>query len=365
MKKFLCICSLLLSFLLILGCASFVGNDDEVLQISDIKSQLLDNGDILITISYLDESQKPTTFTVPKGKQGETGIGIKEVLTSEKNDGNTKVITIVYTDSLIQPTVVELNNGLSILNIQTVFDDVTNNTSMILEYSDGTVSEPIILPKGDNGKDGLGIVEIKQRVNRDFSVTLTIVMSNEEEVQVTIPAPQKGEDGLGIKDIVSVPNGDKYIMTITYTDDTVKELEFARPNKWFSEMSIPSSDDGINGDLWYDLAHNVIYVKQNNKWNKIIDLSITTSQTYTIRFELNDSNDEPASLPVGSLFTYEIVSGHYFKDSGYDIPIPTRNGYSFKGWYTVKVPTVVNGAFTDLTPVFSDLILFAIWEENN
>lgn len=31
----------------------------------------------------------------------------------------------------------------------------------------------------------------------------------------------------------------------------------------------------------------------------------------------------------------------------------------------VKIPTVVNGAFTDLTAVFSDLTLYAKWELAN
>ena len=84
-----------------------------------------------------------------------------------------------------------------------------------------------------------------------------------------------------------------------------------------------------------------------------------------MKFDLNDSADAPASMPLGTLFTYEIVGGNYFKASGYEIPVPTREGYIFAGWYTVKIPTDVNGALTDLTAVFSDLTLYAKWELAN
>ena len=67
-------------------------------------------------------------------------------------------------------------------------------------------------------------------------------------------------------------------------------------------------------------------------------------------------------MPAGSLISYEIECGNYFGASGYQLPMPTRNGFNFKGWYLVKTPTVINGAFTDVTPVLSDLKLYAVWE---
>lgn len=341
--------------------------EEEVLQIANITTTTLENGNIQVKITYSDEEISPTTFIVPKGNEGDvgkTGNGIKEVTTTKKEDGTGSTLTITYTDSTMEPTTFDIKDGVSISNIESTYDEESGSYHINVILSDGTSYGPLMIPKGQDGKDGISIVGIEQRINRDFSVTLTLKMSEGEDVLVQIPAPQQGKDGRGIKEIVSIPNGDKYIMTITYSDDTTQELEFARPNKWFSESSIPSNEDGINGDLWYDLAHNVIYVKQNNKWNKVIDLSQSVEQTYTIRFDLNDTNEEPASMPAGSLLTYEIESSTYFASSGYSIPVPNREGYIFEGWYSVKNPTAVNGKFTDLTPVVADLTLYASWIEN-
>ena len=359
--SFLCFCTLFF----LSSCSSFFGSDSEGILIQSISTKTLENGDIEVTISYTDEEKKPTTFIVPRGENGESGTGIKEVLTKQKEDGTGTVLTITYTNNAIQPTTFEVKDGVSLSKIETLYDEETTDTYMVVHFSDGTMSEPLLLPKGEKGKDGISVLGIEQRINRDYSVTLTFLMSEGDDVIVEIPAPIQGEDGKGIEEIISIPRNDNYMMIITYTDGTTQELEFARPNKWFSESATPTVADGINGDLWYDLSHNIIYVKQSNRWVRVIDLNQITGETYTVRFDLNDSASDMASMPVGSLLTYEIPSGHYFEASGYEIPIPIRTGYTFKGWYTVKNPTVVHGAFTDLTAVFSDITLYAKWEKVN
>ncbi len=338
--------------------------EEEVLQIANITTTTLENGNIQVKIIYSDEEIAPTTFVIPKGNEGDigkTGNGIKEVTTSKNEEGNGSIITITYTDETMEPTILNVSDGVSIKNIESSLNEEKEEYEMNIILTDGTTFGPLIIPKG---KDGNSILGIKQQINIDNSVTLTIKTSNGEDYIVQIPAPQQGEDGRGIKEIVSVPNGDQYVMTITYTDDTTQVLEFARPNKWFSEIAMPSNEDGINGDLWYDLAHNTIYVKQNDKWNKVIDLSQNVEETFTVRFDLNDNNEAPANMPAGSLLTYEIESSTYFASSGYSIPVPAREGYQFEGWYTVKNPTAINGKFTDLTPVCGDLTLYANWTAN-
>ncbi len=61
---------------------------------------------------------------------------------------------------------------------------------------------------------------------------------------------------------------------------------------------------------------------------------------------------------------FELVNSNFLDNNGYgDIPIPTRDGYIFKGWYRSKSPTATSSPFTDFTPILSDLELFAIWEK--
>ena len=67
---------MLLSLLLISSSASLsgcFGFGDEAMEISSITTVTLENGDIQVIITYVDEDMKPTTFVVPKGDSGEDG----------------------------------------------------------------------------------------------------------------------------------------------------------------------------------------------------------------------------------------------------------------------------------------------------
>ena len=60
---------------------------------------------------------------------------------------------------------------------------------------------------------------------------------------------------------------------------------------------------------------------------------------------------------------YDQFGHSAFQNNGYgEIPIPTREGYVFVGWYRTKTITSINSAFTDFTIVLTDLELYAIWE---
>ena len=347
--------------------------EEEVLQISSIQTIELENGDIQVFIIYSDEEIAPTTFVVPKGDAGEDGKdgnGIKEISYELSEDKQNTILNIEFTQQGVNPEKIIIPNGVSVTNIEQSFDEETQMTTLYVNFSDGSKSEPILIPRGEKGEDGISVIGIDQRVNRDMSVTLTFNLSQGEPVIVDIPAPQKGEDGAegrGIKDIVSIPKGDSYTMIITFTDDTTQELEFARPNRWFSEMSKPTKDDGIDGDLWYDTAHQIIYLKQNGRWVETMNFNDTVEEIipYTVTFNLNDSNEEPASMPVGTLLEYKIDPNMNFYSSGYEVPQPTREGYEFEGWYTTKIVSSVHGTFTDLTYVMSDMTLYAKWSKTN
>ena len=355
---------LILSFCLLLtGCGGFF--QEETVEIASIDSVVLNDGSTQVIITYVDPEMKPTTFIIPKGEAGQTGNGIKNITYEQSDDGGRTVVTIEFTDETVEPKVIAIPNGKSILDIVTDVDPETLDTKLTIVYSDGSIEDPIIVPAGVQGVDGIGIQEVKQRINRDFSVTLTLVLTNGEEVLVEIPAPVQGEDGIGIKDIVSVPNGDTYTMIITFDDEaeTTKELEFARPNKWFSEMGAPTPDDGIDGDLWYDLAHQTISIKENGSWGEVLNFNITEPDPFSVKFNLNDNDGEQkAGMPTGAKMSYSIPAGKYFAASNYQIPIPVRPGYEFLGWCTSPHKTPVNGYFTDLTVVQADITLYAIWE---
>ena len=357
---------LLLSFCVLLtGCGGFFA--EETVEISSIDTITLDDGSTQITINYVDPEMKPTTFIIPKGEAGKTGNGIKNITYNQSDDGTKTIVIIEFTDETIEPQMVAIPNGKSVVNVLTEVDPETKDTNITLVLSDGSTYGPFFVPAGVQGVDGVGISSINKTLNGDLSVTLNIVLTDGNEVFVEIPAPEQGEDGVGIKNIVSIPNGDTYTMIITYDDEfeTTKELEFARPNKWFSEMGTPTSSDGIDGDLWYDLAHQIIFLKENGSWSTVMDFGITESEPFTVKFNLNDNDGDPqkAGMPSGSRVTYQITGGEYFAISNYQIPIPVRPGYEFLGWCTSPHKTPVNGYFTDLTIVKADLTLYAIWQK--
>ena len=369
---------MLLSLLLISSSASLsgcFGFGDEAMEISSITTVTLENGDIQVIITYVDEDTKPTTFVVPKGDSGEDGKdgnGIKEITSSQSEDGLNTLVNITFTQENVDPIQIPVPNGVSIKNIEKRFEEETQCTYIKFLFTDGSESEEYAIPKGEpgkdgiDGKDGISIVEIIPTVNRDYSVTLQIVLSEGEPVEVLIPAPEKGDkgdDGKEIADITAEYAGDKYVVKVTYNDESTNEIEFARPNRWFTDRVEP--EGSIVGDLWYDIDHQIIYIRQNvggtDRWVSVMNFADVTEDPFRVDFYLNDSITEPAYMPSGTLNYYEIEPNKNFYSSGYEMPEPTRVGYEFAGWYTVKNPGPAHGAFTDLTLVMSETTLYAKW----
>ena len=169
---------LLLSFLLISSASltSCFGFGEEALQINTITTVTLENGDIQVIITYTDEDVKPTTFVVPKGTAGEDGKdgnGIKEITYSQSEDKQNTIVNIAFTQQGVNPVDVIVPNGVSVTGIDQSFDEETQMTTLIVNFSDGTKSEPILIPKGEKGDAGISVLGIDKKTNRDKSITLT------------------------------------------------------------------------------------------------------------------------------------------------------------------------------------------------
>ena len=365
-KIFTFLCFIFMTFGLMTGCGGFV--DDESLVITSITTELLEDGRTMVVITYDDEELKPSIFYIPKGDEGEKGPqgdGI-ESITYDYDQNGDYILTITFTNSEKEPLVLNLKNGVSVANITSQFDSTTGDTYLTIVYSDGTTSDPIIIPKGEKGKDGNGIIGITYKTNEDNSTTINIFMADGNISKVQIPAPQKGEDGRGIKAIIGTEDENYYYITFEYTDDsTPTEIKFSKPenpNEWYSGYGNPSSTLGKNGDYYFDLNGNDIYHKIDGIW--IIVVNFEDEETLcSVKFELN-AND--AFLPEGHNYKlyYAIPKGSNFASNGTAVPIPVRNGYTFNGWYTSQTPSVVHGSFNDLTIVSNDLTLYANWIEN-
>lgn len=368
MKKTLMIALMFIVTFALTGCGAFFGEEESLLIESIEYNYLEEEGVTRVTVNYLNEDKSPDVFDIPngvpgvEGPVGADGNGISSIEYEYSADGFNTQITVKYTDENTEPTIFDIPNGRSVSGVRSETDRATGNTLMFLQYSDGTESEQIVIRKG---VDGNSIIGYNQVVNEDLSVTVTFQCSQSDDVVITIPAPQKGDPGVGVESMISQEVGDEYQIIVKYTDGNEQTLKFARPadpNKWMTGSVSPVNSLGDDGDFYFDTYHNVIYLKENGSWSEIVNFE-TSETIYKITFYLNDSGDAPASMPPYTFTQYKVNYGEYFSTDHGAIPIPTRTGYVFKGWYLTTNVTPVNAPFTDLTPVYSDMKLYACWEK--
>jgi uncharacterized repeat protein (TIGR02543 family) len=355
--KILTLSTMCLGMPLLNACSFFRGNDSKVTGIKEILVDYDEDGNALITINYTDSHKEPVSFVLPKGTDGEVGTGIKKV-DYEQDEYGATTVTISFTGDKLDPVSFVLEPGKSISDVK--FDtDAEGNTLIIFMDSDGNELSPITVFKGDSG---VGIASIISEIDPDTGETIvSMYMSDDpdKENPVVVRIPQ-GKTGKGITSIVSEKRGSMVYLTINYTEGEPDIISFDAAPAWTTGYSMPNNTDGYDGDYYFDIEHDVIYIKENGRWNVAVDFN-TNAQEYTVSFNLNDTNAEPASL-VGNR-SYVIRKGETFYSSNYTLPIATRSGYTFGGWSTSKTPNVTNGIFTDLTPVLSDMTLYAVWTE--
>ena len=87
--------------------------------------------------------------------------------------------------------------------------------------------------------------------------------------------------------------------------------------------------------------------------------------TFTVTFDLNVDEAELGDVTMpNDIYSYEVDKNTYFVANYDEIPVPTREGYTFVGWYTKPEKDATMSPLTDLTPICSDLYLYAIWQAN-
>lgn len=346
------------------GCGFVI--QDEALEIAGIASTVLEDGQTMVVITYTDEEVAPTVFYLPKGEDGEdgkNGTGIASFDYKEDNYGNYDV-TIKFTDESVEDVKLKLTNGVSISTITTQENSETGQTEMVIFYSDGTKSDPLVLPKGDKGEDGKGIESYSYLLNEETGgYTLSFTFTDGNNFDCEIPKPEKGDDGKGIAAIVSSQTETEYVLIISYTDNSTPQVvRFDKPSTWLFGTTAPNDiNDGKNGDFYYDTSKNTIYLKKDGTWVIQTDFSDVDTK-YVVSFNLNAS--DAIFLPgFGYDSSYIFTNGDTFYSTQRSVPIPYRNGYTFVGWYTSATPSVTHGSFNDLTPVISDMTLYAAWEK--
>ena len=349
-KKLLGFIATLMMIPVIGGCNSFFNTEsNNVNGIESVSHQIVPEG-VEVTIVFDDDSKEPVVFLIPKGTAGVDGNSIQSIVPSYNDAGNL-TITINFTDPSILPVTLEIPSNKGIKNLTQELD-TDGNTVITIEYTDGTFSNPIVVFKGSTG---LSIVDIEPTLLDDGRTELKITMSDSSSYTVMVPAPETGN---GIAMIEPTETEDEYVLIIHYTDGREETVSFDKPNRWHRVQGIPGQNEYNDGDFAFDVVGHVIYQKINGVWYEVANLNTDDSViNYSVSFQLNGDG---ATLTRGD-FAYSVPNGKTMYSEHHTMPEASRPNYDFLGWSTVKEPTVVNGWFTDLTPVVCDMTLYAIW----
>lgn len=353
-----------ISFSLV-SCDSFSKeNDQEFLKISAFEFKEIDGVNYLV-ISYMDEEKEDTLVPLPE-EQGTTN-SITGISYKSSDDGKKTIVTVKFSDGTSDDF--EVPNGVSVTSIS--YETIAGVAKMIVNYSDGSKDElPVI-----KGEDGIGIDKIEaDDTDPTGKVKITFYYTNGNTYEVTLPAPKEGEKGKGISSmsVLDDVENNVYKMTVVYSDGSVQNFPLAKPAvvAWHLVNGKPADGFGKHGDFAFDQGNSKIYLNTNGIWDTVANLA-TSINRYQIEFNLNAPNDATAKLPVGYNIIHYANEGTYFWSSENlnpiaGVPEPTRDGYTFVGWYREPgdlSPT--DGKFTDLTPVFGNLYLYAHWEANS
>ena len=325
LKKILMLFILSISLFYITSCSAFMGSD-EGLMIEDIKAEYNEeDGSTKITITFTDEDEAEVTFTIPKGEQGENGlagVGIESIVETENN-----TLLITFTDETTKEIPLDLED---ITDIYSTYKPNENTTTVTIETNKNKYEF--------NVNDPLGISNITNSID--------------------------GTTGnLGIESIVTEDSENEYILHITYTDGTTEQFNFNKPNStsWYSGVGAPMFImNATDGDFYFDTANFKFY--QYNamqlSWVLIADLGIAGDKCVVTFNAVKNGGEIISGNP-----SIECSRGDYISLGS--IPIAYKAGYEFIGWYTdPNASSNVNAEkFTDLTPVMSNLELFACFIE--
>ena len=369
MKKrgiFLLTSALIFGTLSVTSCNSFFGS--EAYSIQEVTTNTNDDGSIKVTIKYTDGANMPDySFNIPKGYDGNGIADIKSELIPDK-----QLIRIIvkFTDKNFKDYIIEVPvlNGPGIKEITESVISETGEKVMIISFTDDRPDVSIKLPKGDKG---VGIKKIENNMNEDGSMHIDVILDDGTTIPLDMPKPN---DGIGIENIeISVDNlTGKNIINFVMTDGSNKKVEIDRATVWYDgALSPDSSNNEVAknaqvGDFYFESVHYIIYKKVSNisgkEWKIIANLgSASVSQKYVVKFNLNDQDGEKAEIINNAPISREIPVGRTFLSEGFDLPLAYRKGYDFLGWYTKSEYNPTLGRFTDLTPVYSEMNLFACW----
>lgn len=325
---------------------------------------------IMVIIDYVGDEYPDSMFFLPNGEEGKEGNGISDV-TAELVEGGARIkITVSYTDKTRDPSEFTFENSVFPTDFTCELDEETGDYRLSITLSNGDTSEFTL----HNGVDGDRIESITTRVDEETGTTYIVITmaslgpdGSPVTYEFAMPEGDKGEQGVGIAairvDNYLTANDPSYVyLVVELTDGSSLTTRIPKVNNWTVGEGKPNDNAGSYGDFYFDSLNYCIYYKDFEGWTTIMDLSDKRSDTHIVRFMIDKTtamDKEPIVMSHGS----------YFYRSGYEIPTPDREGFTFDGWYTMLnddgTVNVNSGRFTDLTPVLTDMVLYAHFIPND
>lgn len=350
------------------SCSNSFFGGDESLQIKDVTHVYdSESGNTIVTITFMDEDTDPVTFLIPRGISGKDGVSIKDVTSRMTSDGKSIELHISYSDGTIPDTVISVPvlQGKGIKEVEVNKDDL-GNTTIQFTYTDDTKGDVITIPKGDdgNGIESFDVVGPDKDGVTNITVTLTDGTVKEFSVQ-------NGRDGVSISSIAySAEKSDnkRYALVVTYSDGYEETVYLDRPQttRWYTGATNPDEDNTANhnaqeGDFYLNKLNGYVYLRnQDGTWTFLFGMKNDGSSSglevyHTVFFDPKEGkiNNEDG------IFMASVLDGRTIALE--NIPSPSYEGHKFVGWYT-DLNNVNAGRFTDMTPVFDDLRLYAKYE---
>ncbi len=320
-------------------------------------------GNTIVVITFTDETMDPVTFIVPRGKEG---VSIEKVTSKMSSDGKSVELTISYTDEKTADTVLSIPvlQGRGVKEV-IVDQDENGNPTIKFVYTDGTESSLITIPAG---KDGNGIESFEiSSPDSNGSMTVLVTFSDGSSKTFTI---QNGKDGISVLNITyneEKSDATHYVLTVTYSDGYKEDIYLDRPhaNYWFTGTTTPDNDakakeNGVEGDFYLNITNGYVYQKQSDgSWTFLFAMKTEDTSKeekyYTVLFNPLEGKINGSS----NILMANVLEGKTLSLAS--IPTPSLEGSAFAGWYT-DLNNVNSGKFTDMTPVYSNLTLYAKYE---
>ena len=348
-KKSLKLSLIIFSLFSLSSCSAFFNTESN--SIKDVVTEVQDNGDTKITITFDSSSKPEVTFTIPKGQEGK---GIKDV-SAEYDELNKNIkLILTYTDDTTYEffiPVIQGEKGRGIKSIESKINEETGLQEITIYYDDD--SEPTIFSI-PNGKDGNGIKNVSSVTQDDGTILITITYTDSTMNPTQIYIPK----GNGISSIETSEDETTYTLKITFDNGDVEEYSFSKPHAstWLYGTSDPVDTLGNIGDFYFNTSSGDIFVKKEvdevATWVFQVHINgVATgfNEWYFVKLDPNGGTIEE-NYPS----SYRVKPGTCL-----DLPLCTKEGYEFIGWYSDLELDVNSGQFTNTTPVFQDWTLYA------